>query len=338
MTEGLRQAVEMARVLDMPLLLTGEPGVGKSSLARALAEDDDLKSFEIKVHSDTRYRDLFYSFDDIGRFSAASLQRLETPESDEYQQLPVGLQATDPRLFIRFVGLGAAILQAMDRDEPWLKPALREQDYLPGVNSSVVLLDEIDKASRDVPNDLLVQLDQWRFEVPEFGRLKAYPNGGFVLDSAQPKPFVVITSNREKTLPDAFMRRCVYFHIELPPSRVQGGDNAGITLDDIVIQHIGTTLEATDANTREMITQSIAGFAEIRQLAQVRKPGLAELLNWVHYMAQHEHQPNPLKALSAEQVRQLLCSLWLKDPADHQVVLQSIDRANFPEVAGWLAS
>jgi len=315
MADGLAQACEMAKTLAMPLLLTGDPGVGKSSLARALAEREGLTLFEVKVHSDTRYQDLFYNFDDLGRYSEASVRDENVSDSGAYQPIPVDLQRTDPRLFIRFVGLGAAILQALPRDESWLQPALRTDEFKQGACRSVVLIDEIDKAPRDVPNDLLVQLEQWRFEVQQFARLRDYPPEGFALENTDKKPLVVITSNREKQLPDAFLRRCVYYHIDLPPTRAANPD-AEVTLEDILMNRLkGVAHEGVDAET--LLDECVSVFSEVRELPVSRKPGLAELLNWFHYLLMGSKRKNSLSDLQPQEIRQMICSLLLKDSEDH---------------------
>lgn len=329
-TEPLQNAVDMARLLGMPLLLTGDPGVGKSSLARAVAENDNQPCFEVRVHSDTRYRDLFYHFDDMGRFSEANLrQEISAPD-------PHGLAPADARNFIRFQGLGAAILQALDRNEAWLQPALRTTDLRDKPTPSVVLIDEIDKAPRDVPNDLLVQLEQWTFDVPEFSRVPGYPSKGFALGHTDPQPLVVITSNGEKPLPDAFLRRCVYFHISLPVSRDKA-PHAEVTLNDIVAAYVKEKV-SNNRQTAKLQDEAVRAFGEVRTLASGRKPGLAELLNWVHYLSSHESEPDSVAKLSPEDIRHSICALLLKSRADHEKLNDALDRKNYPLLAVWLGN
>ncbi|MCP4409970.1 MAG: AAA domain-containing protein, partial [Gammaproteobacteria bacterium] len=155
----LAAAVNVALTLGMPLLLTGEPGSGKSGLADSLAwelathDEQDPKPLRFVVKSDTQARDLFYRFDTVGRFHAS-----QTPEAN-----------TDPRQFINFEALGKAILHAKSPHyaHKTLGLPVNAVDHPGKPKRSVVLIDEIDKAPRDVPNDILVELEMLEFEIPE---------------------------------------------------------------------------------------------------------------------------------------------------------------------------
>ena len=176
-SEGLITAVEVALALGQPLLLTGEPGTGKTQLADHLAWKFELGDTEVfNAQTGSAARDLFYRYDALAHFQYAQT-RSETLTDDEVE-----------RLFIQYQALGKAI-----RDN----------------RRAVVLIDEIDKAPRDLPNDVLAALEKLEFRVPEAGN-KTY--------AAAPtnRPVIIMTSNSEKNLPDAFLRRVVYYHIPFP--------------------------------------------------------------------------------------------------------------------------
>ncbi|MER2602622.1 MAG: AAA family ATPase, partial [Candidatus Competibacter phosphatis] len=187
----LAAAVDVALTLGIPLLLTGEPGSGKSALADSVAYELGLgRALRFVVKSDTEARDLFYRFDTVGRFHAA-----QTPGADAH-----------PGRYISFAALGKAILHAK---LPSFVEALGVPAHAvdhPGERTrSVVLIDEIDKAPRDVPNDILVEIETMQFDIPELsgGGQGAVRVG---LDDArnenQYRPIVIFTSNREKALPE----------------------------------------------------------------------------------------------------------------------------------------
>lgn len=194
---GLADALRVALVLRKPLLLTGEPGTGKTECAAYLAWKlgyGEPLAFEAKSVSEAK--DLFYTYDTLGRFHAKE----------------EGKAAPDARTFIHFNALGEAILRTLAGDAVadvvppgWEHGAPRQ---------SVVLIDEIDKAPRDFPNDLLNEVDRLYFRIPELGnRIKRAAEGL--------EPVLVITSNSEKNLPPAFLRRCVYYHIPFPKERLE---------------------------------------------------------------------------------------------------------------------
>ena len=209
--QALLDAANTALCLGRPLLLTGEPGSGKTEFANhlawrlglerrywdpALARERAEYALRFDTKSESRARDLFYTIDQVARF-----QQAQSTEDEE---------KVNPLLFMEFQAMGRAILYAAPPDE--LARRLPPWQAHPGApRRSVVLIDEIDKAPRDFPNDLLMEIERARFFSPELNHTV----------QAQPRfrPIVVITSNSEKTLAEAFLRRCVYYNIDFPKSR-----------------------------------------------------------------------------------------------------------------------
>jgi MoxR-like ATPase len=227
-SKGLMAAVNVALHLGQPLLLTGEPGTGKTQLAHHLAYFFGLdKPLTFNAQTVSQAKDLFYRYDALAHFQFAQTQK-EPLTPDEVE-----------RRFIRYHGLGKAIQ---------------------GDVKAVVLLDEIDKAPRDLPNDILAAIEELSFEVPEIGKVfKA---------SAENRPIIIMTSNSEKNLPDAFLRRVAYYNIPFPDAA---------TLLRIVSAKI-------DGYTEGSLKKLIAHFEEIRSGKTVRmtkNPATAELINWV---------------------------------------------------------
>jgi MoxR-like ATPase len=244
--EGLRDAVNVAIALGQPLLVTGEPGTGKTQFARSVAYELGLMSpFVFNTKSTSTARDLFYRYDSLRHFHDAQF----------------GNGQEDVEEYIEYESLGLAILRAMPpaAADRFLPAALR----VSAPTRSVVLIDEVDKAPRDVPNDVLDEIEQMRFTVRETGRT-------FTAERSY-APIVILTSNSERTLPDAFLRRCVFYHIPFPhPERLR-----------LIIQR---RLRPDSSFAPAMVESAIRHFENIRALGLRKKPSTAELLAWVRML------------------------------------------------------
>jgi MoxR-like ATPase len=265
--DNLVHAINAALLLGKPLLLTGNPGTGKSQLAERIAWEFNLGPvLRFESQSLSEAGDLFYRFDLVGRLAgiegykaALSLQRDADP-------LDAGVER-----HLSFGPLGRAILRALPQEiERLLAAGLRPEslDRQAGARPSVVLIDEIDKTSRDFPNDLLNAIERKEFRIRELGdRLLR-------TDDEALQPIVLITSNSERELPAPFLRRCIYYHIPDPRearlarilrSRVQGsGDGQDMT-----------RLHPLYADVLSLFTS----YRESGQNLLAYRPGTSELLD-----------------------------------------------------------
>lgn len=241
---GLVDACNVALLLNQPLLLTGEPGTGKTQFAYSLSWELGFQPpIKFETKSNSIARDLFYTYDALKRFQDS--------------QGETGASATLD--YIEYQALGLAILKANQFDEV--------RHYLPAEmppferQRSIVLIDEVDKAPRDFPNDLLNELDQMYFRIPELGNVAIKADPDF-------QPIVIITSNSEKDLPDAFLRRCVYYHIPFPDQK---------RLAEIVSNRLGIYVD----NDSQFLTRSLELFTQLRQSGLQKPPATAELLGWL---------------------------------------------------------
>ena len=218
--EGLEAAVNCALVLERPLLVKGEPGTGKTLLAEAIAEGLGLPLLRWHVKSTTRAQDGLYVYDTV--------QRLYDSRFNDGD-------VQDIRKYIKLGPLGQAF-------------------KAPG--RVVLLIDEVDKADLEFPNDLLHELDRMRFRVVETDEEVV----------AGQRPVVVITSNNEKELPDAFLRRCVFHFIDFPQLEL---------MKRIVAVH------HPDLDER-LVAQAMEAFFALRKQPRLRKrPSTSELIDWL---------------------------------------------------------
>lgn len=221
--DALVAAVNTALIVEQPLLVTGEPGTGKTALAWSVATElglGDVLNFHTR--SDHQARDTLYEMDHLLRFYHAQVH-------DE--------RATQPEFYVRWNALGAAIRSTTRR---------------------LVLIDEIDKAPRDFPNDLLNEIDQMEFRVPELA----------TSFRATQRPVVIITSNSERQLPDPFLRRCVFHRIEFPTAA---------RLEAILSERLGH-LNLPD----RLVSIAVRRFQDLRAVPGLeKKPATGELLAWL---------------------------------------------------------
>jgi len=256
-TEDLAVAVNAAVALERPLLVKGEPGTGKTELAKQVASALDLPILEWHIKSTTKAAQGLYEYDAVSRLRDSQL-------GDE--------RVHDVRNYIR-------------------KGKLWQAFESPG--KSVLLIDEIDKADIEFPNDLLQELDKMEFHVYETGETVR----------AQTRPVVIITSNNEKELPDAFLRRCFFHYIRFPDLE---------TMKRIVEVHF------PDIKDR-LLTTALTQFYEIRETAGLKKkPSTSEVLDWLKLLLAEDLPPEDLKREGADALPKLHGAL-LKNEQDVQL-------------------
>ena len=246
-------------MLGQPLLITGEPGTGKTQFAYyvswALGFAPPL-FFETK--STSTARDLFYVYDALGRFHDAQISKASSLSADQ--------QIVNQMEYVTYNALGLAILRASQKEavNKWL-PKNFEHDA-PQV--SVVLIDEIDKAPRDFPNDILSEVENMYFKMPEIRDPETNEVVRIVAESAM-RPLLILTSNSEQHLPDAFLRRCIYYNIPFPNRK---------RLLEIIETRVGIKADQTPCGR-----DALEIFEKLREPTSglKKKPATAELLSWL---------------------------------------------------------
>ncbi|MEM7500005.1 MAG: MoxR family ATPase [Pseudomonadota bacterium] len=253
-TDDLTIAVNAAIALERPLLVKGEPGTGKTELARQVAGSLDLKLIEWSVKSTTRAQQGLYEYDAVSRLRDSQLGDERVREIANY---------------IR----PGKLWEAFSAEE-----------------RVVLLIDEVDKADIEFPNDLLQELDRMEFHVYETGETI----------KARQRPIVIITSNNEKELPDAFLRRCFFHFIAFPDAE---------TLSRIVDVHFPGIKPA-------LVRAALTQFYELREVPGLKKkPSTSEMLDWLRLLAAEDMDPADLRADATNAIPPLYGAL-LKNEQD----------------------
>ncbi len=250
----LAVAVNAAITLERPLLVKGEPGTGKTELARQIAASLDLPIIEWNVKSTTRAQQGLYEYDAVSRLRDSQLGDVRVHD--------IGNYIRKGKLWQAFEAKGRTVL----------------------------LIDEIDKADIEFPNDLLQELDRMEFHV--------YETGATI--RARHRPVVVITSNNEKELPDAFLRRCFFHYIRFPDAEV---------LRQIVDVHY-------PGLKPRLLDEALTQFLDLREVQGLKKkPSTSELLDWLKLILAEDLSPEDLKRPAGEMLPKLHGAL-LKNEQD----------------------
>lgn len=252
-SEPLRNAVNVSIALGRPLLIRGEPGTGKTLLAQSIARDLGKHLITWNVKSTTKAKDGLYVYDTVQRLNDSRFGDRDVSKITEY---------------IHLGKLGQAF-------------ASPEQ--------VVLLIDEIDKADIEFPNDLLNEIDEMSFYIPESDQTVA----------AVHRPITIITSNAEKELPDAFLRRCIFHYIEFPDPAL---------MKEIILVHFPDIKQ-------NLLSRAISGFYDLRKIDDLRKkPTTSELIDWLKALI--------AAGISADDISSELpfSGTLLKRETDHQFV------------------
>ena len=254
-TDDLKIAVNAAIVLERPLLIKGEPGTGKTVLAEEIARGLDAPLITWDIKSTTRAQHGLYEYDAVSRLRDSQLGDPKVSDIKNYIK-------------------PGRVWQAFTQDQ---RP--------------VLLIDEIDKADIEFPNDLLLELDRMEFHVHETGETIR----------AQKRPIVIITSNNEKELPDAFLRRCFFHYIRFPDAA---------TMSAIVEVHF-------PGIKQRLVAEALRVFFEVRDAPGLKKkPSTSELLDWLKLLLNEDFTPEMLRERDPKKLIPPMHGALLKNEQD----------------------
>lgn len=254
-TDDLRMAVNAAVTLQRPLLIKGEPGTGKTMLAEQVAQAMGMKLIQWHIKSTTKAQQGLYEYDAVSRLRDSQLGNDKVEDVGNY----------------------------IKKGKMWEAFAADEQ--------VVLLIDEVDKADIEFPNDLLVELDKMEFFVYETGETI----------KAKHRPIIIITSNNEKELPDAFLRRCFFHYISFPDR---------VTMEKIVDVHY-------PGIKGKMVQQAMDIFFDVRAIPGMRKkPSTSELIDWLKLLLSDDLPDEILKNHDASKAIPPLYGALIKNEQD----------------------
>ena len=254
-TQDLKMAVNAAITLERPLLIKGEPGTGKTVLAHEIAKSLDTPLLEWNIKSTTKAQQGLYEYDAVARLRDSQLGEDRVHDISNY----------------------------IKKGKLWESFTAKKRPIL--------LIDEIDKADIEFPNDLLHELDKMSFHVYETGETI----------TAKQRPIIIITSNNEKDLPDAFLRRCFFHYIQFPD------DN---TMTEIVEVHF-------PGIKPKLLTAAMKRFYEVRAMPGLKKkPSTSELLDWLKLLLIEDIDPDTLKESDPKKLIPPLHGALLKNEQD----------------------
>ncbi|MEM6625857.1 MAG: MoxR family ATPase [Pseudomonadota bacterium] len=257
-TDDLRVAVNAAIALERPLLVKGEPGTGKTMLALEVAKALDMPIIEWHVKSTTKAQQGLYEYDAVARLRDSQL-------GDE--------RSSDVKNYIK-------------RGKLW--------EAFTAEKRPVLLIDEVDKADIEFPNDLLQELDRMEFYVYETDETI----------SAKQRPVVIITSNNEKELPDAFLRRCFFHYIKFPDDE---------TMAEIIDTHF-------PGIKKRLVSEALTTFYQMRDVPGLKKkPSTSELLDWLKLLLAEDVDPATLREKNPNKLVPPLHGALLKNEQDVQL-------------------
>jgi MoxR-like ATPase len=339
----LAAAVNVALILGKPLLLTGDPGTGKTELAGHVAMALGLGDPErFDTRSTSQANELFYRFDSLARFHWANSG---SPSGRSRSALD----------FITLGPLGRAILRSLAPTHPLFEvlglphPSPQgEREPQRAAARSVVLIDEIDKAPRDFPNDLLDAIDNLRFSIRELEKdttEQLLDRCGTSDITAAPrfKPVVVITSNSEKSLPPPFLRRCVYFHIRFPQAdrlraivarRINDPGcpaRSSEELSTLGANRLSAVTSISPQEAKPLLHTAVEFFCKIRELDLRKPPSTAELIDWLQYLLKSGARASEELAQLALTVHQSL-GVLVKSVEDLEIA-REFARARVPVIS-----